>query len=187
MKIFVTMLVALLGFSGAALAGEAALEGTKDIVLHTRDGKAIVIGTATFTPEGEESVFALNFDDKKFVQYFLSMREFKCVEGEDILCHVPYPYSSPHTVSAKNMSWLEHALLFIFKRPADYGARMANGLIYTLKITGDRLVGTPQSIDLDEIAIPPDDLSVAYFSAEHRYDIQPGARWIESLTIENHR
>jgi len=36
---------------------------------------------------------------------------------------------------------------------------MANGLIYTLKITGDRLVGTPQSIDLDEIAIPPDDLS----------------------------
>ena len=186
MKIFAPMLASLLFFSGPLVAAEAALDGTKDIVLHTRDGKAIVIGTATFTPKGEESLFTLNFDDKKFVQYFLSMREFKCVEGEEILCHVPYPYASPHTVSAKNLSWLEHALLFIYKRPQDYGAHMANGLIYSLKITKDGLVGTPQSIDLDEIAIPPDDLSLAYFSPDHRYDLQPGARWIESLTIENH-
>jgi hypothetical protein len=187
MRFFAPALAFLLMSSGMALSGEAALEGTKDIVLHTRDGKDIAIGTVTFAPQGAESAFAIAFDDRKFVEYFLSMREFKCVEGEDILCHVPYPYASPHTVTAKDLGWLEHALLFIFKKPTDYGARMGNGLIYSLKVTDKGLVGTPQSIDLDEIAMPPADLSVAYYNADRRYDLQPGARWVESLTIENHR
>jgi hypothetical protein len=187
MNIFALALAGLLAFSGLAFAGEPALEGVKDIVLHTRDGEAIDLGTVTFSPKGDETAFAINFDDKKFAQYFLSMREFKCVEGEEILCHVPYPYASPHTVTPKNLSWLEHALLFIYKRPNDYGARMANGLIYTLKITDKGLVGTPQSIDLDEIAIPPDNLTAAFYGPDHRYDIEPRARWIESLTIEAHR
>ena len=76
---------------------------------------------------------------------------------------------------------------FIYKRPSDYGARMGNGLIYTMKITPDGIVGTPQAIDLDEIAMPPANLSAAYYSPDHRYDIEPGARWIQSLTIEPHR
>ncbi len=180
--------VALLAFpAGAAFCGEPALEGVKDIVLHTRDGKAIVIGTATFAPEKGETGFKLKFDDKKFVEYFLSRREFKCVEGEDLLCHVPYPYANPDTVTPQDLSWLEHALLFIYKRPNDYGARMGNGLIYTMKITPEGIVGTPQAIDLDEIAIPPANLSAAYYGPDHRYDIEPGARWIQSLTIEPHR
>ncbi len=187
MKFLAPMLAGLLAFSTAAHAGEKALEGTKDIVLHTRDGKDITIGAVSFVPKGDDSAFDIRFDDTKFRQYFLSMREFKCVEGAEIMCQVPYPYANPHTVSAKDLGWLEHALLFIYKRPNDYGARMANGLIYTLKIKGDDLVGTPQSIDLDEIAIPPDNLTVPFYSADHRYDLEPGARWIKSLTIENHR
>ncbi len=172
---------------GAALAGEPALEGVKDIVLHTRDGQSIVIGVATFTPRGAETGFKIAFDDKKFAEYFLSMREFKCVEGADILCHVPYPYAHPDSVTPDNLSWLEHALLFIYKSPNEYGARMGNGLIYSMKITPKGIVGTPQAIDLDEIAIPPDNLGAAWYGPDHRYDIQPGARWIESLTIEPHR
>ncbi len=187
MKIFAAAFAFLLACPAAVLAGEPALEGTKDIVLHTRDGKDIALGTVTFSPKGDETAFTIAFDDKKFAEYFLSMREFKCVEGEDILCHVPYPYANPRTVTNKNMSWLEHSLLFIFKRPTEYGAKMGNGLIYTLKITDKGLVGTPQSIDLDEIAIPPDDRSVPYFNADHRYDIKPGERWVQSLTIEDHR
>jgi hypothetical protein len=179
---------ALLGLSaGGAQSAEKALEGVKDIVLHTRDGKNVIIGTASFMPQGDQSAFKLDFDDKKFTQYFLSMREFKCIEGEEIMCHVPYPYASPRIVTPTDLSWLEHALLFIYKRPTDYGARMANGLIYTLKITDKGLVGTPQSIDLDEIAVPPDNLAVAYFGAGERYDIEKGARWIDSLSIEDHR
>jgi hypothetical protein len=115
------------------------------------------------------------------------MREFKCVEGAEIMCHVPYPYASPAMATPENLGWLEHALLFVYKRPNDYGARMANGLIYTLKITPEGLVGTPQAIDLDEIAAPPDDLATPPFGPERRYDLQPGARWIERLTIEPHR
>ena len=48
-------------------------------------------------------------------------------------------------------------------------------------------VGTPQSIDLDEIATPPENLAAAFFTGEHRYAIQPGSRWYDSLTIEPHR
>jgi hypothetical protein len=188
MKIGPQIVAALLPcWVGAALAGEPALEGAKDIVLHTRDGQAIIIGVATFTPNGDETGFKIAFDDKKFAEYFLSMREFKCVEGADILCHVPYPYAHRDSVTPENLSWLEHALLFIYKTPNEYGARMGNGLIYTMKITPEGIVGTPQSIDLDEIAVPPDNLAVAYFGPDHRYDLQPGARWIESLTIGPHR
>ena len=180
-------LALLLGSGGAGLAGEAALEGVKDISLHLRDGKTLVIGSVTFTPQGAGASFKIAFDDKQFRQYFLSMREFKCVEGEELFCHVPYPYQNPDQVTAKDLSWLEHALIFFYKRPNDYGANMANGLIYTLKLTPQGLVGTPQSIDLNEIAIPPDDRAVAYYTADHRYDIEPGARSIVSLTMEDHR
>ena len=50
-------------------AGAEPLSGVKNIVLHTRAGKEIVIGKAALTPEGERSRFKLSFDDKKFSQY----------------------------------------------------------------------------------------------------------------------
>jgi hypothetical protein len=170
----------------SAHAIEPALEGVKDIVLHAEDGQAIVIGTVTFTPDGDKASFKIDFDDAKFRQYFLSMREFKCIEGPEILCHVPYPYPSPQIVTAQDPSWLEHALLFVYKRPADYGAKMSHGLIYTLTMTRDGFIGRPQSIDLDEIAMPPDDKSVAFYGGDHRYHIQPGLRWFDRITIEPH-
>ncbi len=178
---------AISSFCLGASAAASALEGVKDIVLHARDGHAVVIGRATFTPEGDKSRFRIDLDGKKFTQYFLSMREFKCVEAQEVLCHVPYPYANPDVVTAGDPSWLEHALLFFYKSPGDYGAKMSHGIIFTLTPTQDGFAGKAQSIDLDEIAIPPDDKSKAFFTSDHRYDIQPGARWFESLTIEPHR
>ncbi|WP_298354984.1 hypothetical protein [Rhodoblastus sp.] len=171
----------------AAPVAASTLEGVKDIALHARDGKTVVIGRAIFIPEGDRARFAIELDSKKFTQYFLSMREFKCVEAREILCHVPYPYANPDVVTASDPSWLEHALLFFYKSPADYGAKMSHGIIFTLTATKDGFLGKAQSIDLDEIAIPPDDRSKAFFTPDHRYDIQPGERWFESLTIEPHR
>ena len=173
--------------SSATWAIEPALDGQKDIVLHTEDGQSLAIGTVTFTPDGDKARFKIVFDDKKFTQYFLSMREFKCIEGPEILCHVPYPYPNAGVVTAADLSWLEHSLLFFYKRPADYGAKMAHGLVYTLTMTPDGFLGTPQSIDLDEIATPPEDLTAAFFTGEHRSHIQQGSRWYDSLTIEPHR
>jgi hypothetical protein len=171
----------------AAQAVEPPPAGVKDIVLHGEDGKAVVIGTVTFTPDGDKSRFAIAFDDSKFAEYFLSMREFKCVEGPDILCHVPYPYANPGTITADDPTWLEHALLFFYKRPKDYGAKMTQGLIYALTPTPGGFAGIAHSIDLDEIAVPPDDLAKPFFTGDHRYALQPGTRWFESLTIEPHR
>ncbi|MDI9846816.1 hypothetical protein QM467_01950 [Rhodoblastus sp. 17X3] len=182
-----SLAAALAACGSAALAGEAALDGVKDIILHAEDGKALTVGTVTFTPDGESSRFKIDFDEAKFTQYFLSMREFKCVEGPEILCHVPYPYPNPRVVTARDLSWLEHDLLFVYKRPADYGAKMAHGLVYSLTMTSDGFIGTPQLIDLDEIASPPADLGAAFFTGEHRYSIQPASRWFDSLTIEPHR
>lgn len=169
---------------GAAPAHAFDLSGTRHVVAHTRDGKDIGIGTVTFTPEGDGATYKLDMDMTPFREFFLSMRPFKCLEGPDIWCYVPYPYDHPHTVSAKDYGWLEHDLLFFWKTPQSYGAKMNNGLIYLLTPTGQALVGKPQAITLDKIASPPDDLKTPPFGAADRDDIADGSRWIESLRIE---
>jgi hypothetical protein len=167
---------------GSASAWE--MTGTRAVTLHTRDGQAIPIGTVTFSPQGERTAFALQLDEKSFKDFFLSMKEFKCVEGsEEIQCHVPYPYANPATVTKDDLSWLEHALLFLYKTPADFGARLWNGLYYRMAITDEGIVGTPEAIDLNLIAAPPADATVAPYVPAERTEIAPGSRWIDRLTI----
>ena len=160
------------------------LAGTKHVVAHTKDGKDIAIGTVTFTPQGDKTTYALDMDMKPFKEFFLSMRPFKGLEGSDIWCYVPYPYDHPHTISAKDYGWLEHDLLFFWKTPESYGAKMNNGLIYALAPTATALVGKPQAVSLDKIASPSDDTKTPPYQAADRDDIQDGSRWIESLRIE---
>ena len=116
------------------------------------------------------------------------MREFKCIEGPEILCHVPYPYPNAGVVTAADLSWLEHSLLFFYKRPADYGAKMAHGLVYTLTMTPD---GFRRDAAVDR---PRRDRHAAGESGRRLFSpastamhIQPGTRWYDSLTIEPHR
>lgn len=158
--------------------------GTRHIVAHTKDGKDIAIGTVTFTPQGEKTTYRLDMDMTPFKEFFLSMRPFKCLEGPDIWCYVPYPYEHPHVVTATDYAWLEHDLLFFWKTPDSYGAKMNNGLIYALTPSGKALVGKPQAINLDKIASPPDDRKTPPYVAADRDDISDGSRWIESLRIE---
>lgn len=159
------------------------LSGTKQISLQTRDGAAIAIGTVTFSPEGEGANFSLDLDRKAFADFFLSMREFKCVEGPEVQCHVPYPYDNPHHVTRSDLAWLEHSLIFFFKTPSEYGAKLGNGLYYAMRITHEGIVGTPEAIDLDDIAAPPADAALPPFDPERRSEIQSDARWIERVLI----
>ena len=165
------------------------MSGTKQVSLHTRDGKDLPIGTVTFTPpdagspKGAKTRFAVDLDPAKFKVFFLSMRDFKCVEGEEIECVVPYPYQHPMVATPTDLSWLEHSLLFFFKKPNDYGAKLSDGLYYAMKITDQGIVGTPQAIDLNEIASPPADLSAPPYDASRRDDIPAGSRWITELWI----
>lgn len=96
--------------------------GTKRIELRTRDGDIIPVGSVTFKPDGQGSRFKLALDLIDFRDHFLSMRDFKCVEGPELQCYVPYPYKNPTTVTRADLSWLEHSLIFFFKAPTDYGS-----------------------------------------------------------------
>lgn len=169
--------------SGAASAWE--LAGTHTIFLHSREGAAIPLGSVSFQPQNDRYVFSLQLDRTRFKDFFLSMREFKCLESvNEVQCHVPYPYASPGSVTPRDFAWLEHALLFFYKTPRDFGARLWNGLYYRLQLTEQGLVGTPQAIDLDSISAPPEDPSIPPFDAAMRSDIDAQARAFPRLTIE---
>lgn len=161
------------------------LAGTHAIRLHPRAGDPVVIGTVDIRPAGERHAFTLHLDHARFTDHFLSMREFKCLEGRgEIQCHVPYPYRHPGTVTENELSWLEHSLLFLFKSPGEFGARLWNGIYYKLQVTPDGLVGLPQAVDLNQIGAPPDDLDTPPFAPGERSEIPPGARWFGKLTID---
>jgi hypothetical protein len=162
------------------------LSGTKSIVAVTADGGRTSIATVQFTPaEGGASTFKLALKTEIFTDYFLSMREFKCLAGAtEISCHVPYPYQNPARVSPGNLAWLEHSLLFLYKSPAEFGAKLWNGVYYEFREQGSSLVGVPQAVDLSEISAPPDNSSVPPFRKALRHDMPADARWIRELVIE---
>ncbi len=165
-------------------APAAPLTGERQIVLQARDGSEHPIGTVRFTPEGDSTRFAVSMDPHRLKDFFLSMREFKCLEGSsEIFCHVPYPYAQPGRVTAGNLAWLEHALLFFFKAPRDFGARLWNGVYFTLVAEGDSLVGRPDAVDLNQIGAPPADLSVPPYPPAERSPIPEGVRWFHRLII----
>ncbi len=171
----------------AALAAPASaweLAGSKTIALHTREGQALPIGSVEFRPDGDRVRFAIKLDHARFKDYFLSMREFKCIDGpNETHCHVPYPYRMPSSVTAGDLAWLEHALLFLHNTPRDYGAKLANGVYYRLRLTNDGIVGTPQSVDLAHIGAPPSDPDVPPFGPAERGDIGAGERWFSGISI----
>jgi hypothetical protein len=161
------------------------LAGTKTVTLHSRDGQAVVIGQVDFVPRGERIGVAVRIDHDRFKDYFLSMKEFKCLEGaSELQCYVPYPYPNPATVTAGDFAWLEHALMFFYKAPKDFGAKLWNGIYYRLERTEQGLVGTPQAIDLNQIGAPPADTTIPPYGAAERSNVAPDARWFNRLTIE---
>ncbi len=171
----------------ASLAPASAwdMSGQKKLLAHTSDGKDLEMGSVTFTPEGDRTKFAVEIDQGKMKEFFLSMSKFRCLDGKEIFCFVPYPYPNPKSVTANDLVWLEHSLLFFWKLPNDYGAKLGNGLYYKLKMTDKGLVGTPQAVNLDKIASPPDDKSKPpYADDSERDEVQPGERWVESIRIE---
>jgi len=175
---------------GASLPAAAwDMSGTKTIALHNRDGDKVAIGTVTFTPKssqpGAPVAVSIHMDHARFKDFFLSMKEFKCLEAPtEVFCHVPYPYKNPEVVTTSDMSWLEHALMFMFKAPREFGAKLWNGVYYKLQLTDKGLVGRPQAVDLNQIGAPPADLNVPPYGPGERTDIPLEARWFNKLTIE---
>jgi hypothetical protein len=169
----------------APLAQAWELSGTKTVSAQTRDKQVIPLGQVEFVPQANGSTtFKLTMDYATFTDHFLSMKEFKCLESADeVLCHVPYPYKNPGSVRDQDYAWLEHHLLFLFKQPRDFGAKLWNGLYYRLERDDAGLVGLPQAVDLNLISAPPDDLQTPTYHKALRDDVAPGSHWIERLLI----
>jgi hypothetical protein len=169
-----------------AVARAQSLEGTKSITLQTGDGNSIRIGTVNFTKaSGGGYGFSLHIDSGVFSDHFLSMKEFKCLGGTpELMCLVPYPYKSSATIGEADFAWLEHSLLFMFKRPSDFGAKLWNGVYFQLARTPRGLAGTPQAVDLNYISAPPSNLSVPPFKRALREDYPANSRWVRSISIE---
>jgi hypothetical protein len=182
----IVFLLALLALSPICRAWD--LNGSKTVSAVTRDQQLIPIGKVVFTPVANSSNGAIGFtlamDYERFNDHFLSMKEFKCIEGgNEVMCHVPYPYKTSGLVSATDFAWLEHSLLFLYKQPRDFGAKLWNGLYFRLQRDENGLVGLPQAVDLNLISGPPDDLTTPPYDKGSRDDVPPGAHWIERLVI----
>ena len=158
----------------------------KSVKLHAKDGSSVDIGQVVFTPRADgRTAFVWKADTSRFTDHFLSMREFKCLPGQgEIMCLVPYPYAQPGHVAANDLAWLEHSLLFMFKKQSELGAQLWNGVIWKLAADGNRLAGTPQAVDLNRIASPPAKTDVPPYGAAQRDDIPVTARWFNKITIE---
>ena len=178
--------IAVLGLSLAPVAQAWELSGTKTIVALTNDQQRLTVGTVNFQPQADGSIrFQVDMAHQGFRDHFLSMKEFKCLEGPtELACHVPYPYAQPGTVKGNDFAWLEHQLLFLYKLPKEFGAKLWNGLYFKLERGERGLVGKPQAIDLNHISAPPDRLDIPPYRPALRDDINLGARWISGLTIE---
>ncbi|AUW60481.1 hypothetical protein C1T17_20815 (plasmid) [Sphingobium sp. SCG-1] len=168
--------------SGAADPVAGALDGEQPVGLRLNDGRVMRIGTVNFRTADHQTMFKVRLDPTLFDSYFLSMREFKCLNGRDLQCHVPYPYPMPSRVTDGDLRWLEHSLLFFVKSPKQYGARLTEGVYYQLRWNGRGFVGRPYWVDLDKLAVPPADnlppISVEQDGVEARDD-----RWISQLLI----
>ena len=175
-------------FALTPIASQAAweLSGTKSIFAVTAEGTRVRLGSVEFVPAPDGATrFEVKMEAAPFSDHFLSMREFKCLQASaELTCHVPYPYPNPKTVTRANLAWLEHSLLFFYKRPTDFGAKLWNGIYFEFKETETGLVGTPQAIDLNAIAAPPTDASQPPFRRALRDAMPHEARWIRRLSVE---
>ena len=178
--------LALAASATPAIAATWDLPGPRTLTAVTQDQQRITLGTVHFDVQPDGSArFAIRMDPARFTDHFLSMKEFKCLEGPaELMCHVPYPDPQPGTVSDGQLAWLEHGLLFLFKRPGEFGAKLWNGLYFQLERTPQGLRGKAQAVDLNRISAPPDRPAVPPYRPALRDEVRPGSRWIETLLIE---
>ncbi|RDE24174.1 hypothetical protein DV711_00830 [Motiliproteus coralliicola] len=158
--------------------------GERTLSLIDNKGRAHPVATLHFERADKDQVrYTLDLDHHRFTDHFLSMKEMKCVQGDELWCFVPYPYSNPHSISATDLRWLEHDLLFLFKRNGEFGANFWNGIYYKLELRNGLLEGEARALDLNLLASPPQDLQrppIGEFDLEEA-DLEQ--RWIPRIRI----
>ena len=155
-----------------------------EISLLSQAGAQFPIGSAVLAPPAADMLpFRLDIDYGLFQDYFLSMKEMKCLAGPELWCHIPYPYDAPTTVSSNDLRWLEHRLMFMFKDPRTFGARLWNGIYYKLEFVGDEIHGGAHYIDLNELSAPPDNPDLPPVDRDELLEVEAEKRWLPYLIM----
>ena len=118
------------------------------------------IGSVVFNDVGDNQyAIQVDIDNSQFTEHFLSMRPFRCIEGQtEWFCYLEYPYDLRSIVSKDDLSDLEYQLLFIRKTPAEFGIDAWNGLYYQLALESDGSIsGTLLEGDLNSLQSPPEE------------------------------
>ena len=156
-----------------------------DILLQQHSGDQFSIGKLHLAqlPDSNTLSFQLKIDYENFQDYFLSMKEMKCLTGPELWCHIRYPYQAPATISRDDLRWLEHRLLFMYKDPRTFGARLWNGIYYKLEFQGEEIRGNAHYVDLNQLASPPENLMIPPVDREELLEAEPEKRWLPYLVI----
>lgn len=171
--------------SGQVLCSDSFYQQSRHVSVIDISGKQIEIGQLDFTIITQGIVsFEFKPDYTVFTDFFLSMKEMKCLEGSELWCHIAYPHENPQTIEEGDYRWLEHQLIFMFKDKKSFGADFWNGIYYTLTPDGERLLGTAQHVDLNILAAPPEDSSKPPIGEYDLEEVDPKTRWLPRLIIE---
>ncbi len=161
----------------------AGFPGEMAITLHGTDGQSIRIGTLKLTPDADGYRSEVVLDDSRFEDHFLSMRPFKCVpHAKQMICHLPYPYVNRRHITEHDLTDLEYDLLFLHKRPEEYGIDAWNGFYYELRVSDGGIVGELRETDLNVLAVPP---ATGERRPIGKADLHPAAdaHWPQRITI----
>lgn len=159
-------------------------KGTKKIHLVDNKGDKYFIGTVTFSNKAEKTHYQMDIEHQIFKDYFLSMKEMKCLEGPELWCHLAYPYSSPRNITTTDFSWLSHDLLFMYKKASQFGANFYQGIYYNFKHSSDKLIGTAMAVDLNLLAAPPQNTTLPPITAQDIDELEPANRWLPKIEIK---
>jgi hypothetical protein len=152
-----------LTFSAIVLALFASLAwgdisgGSKRVLLETAVGESVELGRLDISRDGGGRWrFEFSLEETNFSDQFLSMRPFKCIDGQPMYCHLTYPYDKGHSFGIGDFVDLEYEFLFIVRAPDEYGIDPYNGRYYVIREEDGMLVGEPRAVDLNLLAAPPE-------------------------------
>ena len=159
-----------------------------NITLHPHNGAPINMGTLTLTAKDQGYHYQLSLQDALFSDHFLSMRPFRCMQGpEYMLCYLPYPYPKTQRINRDDLTDLEYDLLFIRKYPSEFGIDAWNGVYYRLKWVQAHIHGELQEVDLNILAVPPEDGVTRPITLDDLTPGDPDSHWLPTLRIESQK
>lgn len=175
----------LLWCASTAVVAEAL--PARSIYLSAADGTEVKIGTLHLTAADGRYSSRVVMDEQAYGDFFLSMRPFKCLSGEQqMLCHLPYPYENDDRIAPDDLTGLEYQLLFIRKAPNDYGINPWFGVYYQLQWQNPPhgpIHGQLFETNMDILAAPPEDPASRPITTDDLYEADASAHWLPTLRI----